>query len=428
MKKILLVAFQLFLFNLLPAIIYAQGDYRQGYIITNSQDTIKGYLRYTAYGSKECSFKKNLTDNIVVYTVNDLLGFRFNEGKYYVSKDVIIDKVNEKLFIEYLIKGRANIYYTRFLGDHYFLEKENEKLVELTENDSIVMKKNKDGDGVVPIYKQKRTNGKLKYTFRDCPQVYSEIDRLTTLTHPGLIKLAKDYHEKTCTTEQCIVFESKVKPIRVNLGVFIGSSTNNLNFGDRLITDTRMEYNLGIRTEFANIINWSEHTSLTIDFSIQRLSDYKFTKKVNSFETGDGVIKYNGQNYRIAYPSVDLNPSFYQTSVTIDLKALVLKVPILFNQSFYLGKTRPYIGAGMQNMFIPTQNKDFVYDLFYKEYGKSIPSYLYGFIGQAGVKYELKNNHSLFFELNYENNISPHMTNYLRLHYTSCSFALGYSL
>jgi hypothetical protein len=64
-----------------------------------------------------------------------LLAFRFLDSKYYVTKEIN----NKKSFLEYLIKGKINIYYMRDeKGDHYYLDKENVELTEIPYEEKII--------------------------------------------------------------------------------------------------------------------------------------------------------------------------------------------------------------------------------------------------------------------------------------------------
>ena len=69
--------------------VYSQRDFRPGYIIGKNGDTTKGYLLYKAVNtSSVCIFKTRTDEKQVEYTPADLSAFRFNDGKYYVQKEV----------------------------------------------------------------------------------------------------------------------------------------------------------------------------------------------------------------------------------------------------------------------------------------------------------------------------------------------------
>ena len=76
--KNLLVLFILFTF---VAVSWSQSDYRDGYIIEQSGDTIYGTIDYRGdvYMTKFCSFMTMAGDK-VDYEPDDIMGYRFSDG------------------------------------------------------------------------------------------------------------------------------------------------------------------------------------------------------------------------------------------------------------------------------------------------------------------------------------------------------------
>ncbi|MEI7526575.1 MAG: hypothetical protein WCJ95_19670 [Mariniphaga sp.] len=410
-------------------LVHAQRDFRPGYLVNLNNDTIKGYLLYKAVNtSSVCVFKTTLNDLQIDYTPADILEFRFDNGKYYITKEVPLEIGKKLVFVEFLIKGKANVYYMRDGADHYFIEKENGRMVELTESKKVFY----DENGA-EFVKPEQYSGKLKSVLSDCPEIYPVIDR-TNLNHSSLIKLAKDYHYKVCKTEDCIVFERKKSPLRLHAGLYAGYTLNTIKFGGRLTTSHSANYPttygnqlvsnyvsgflLGFRFEFENIFSSFEHASLLFDVAVQNYTKYHLT------ETGDyDLITYNGKEYILSRFPV----SGRQTSLDVNINTWAIKVPLMLNYTFLKGKARPYVNAGFLNMFLISQNKDFNVDRFTAEYGKSIPTYHFGFTGAAGVKMVFKNKHYLFFDLSYEYSQSANVWPDLRFVCNQFGFKGGFS-
>jgi outer membrane protein W len=78
---------------------------------------------------------------------------------------------------------------------------------------------------------------------------------------------------------------------------------------------------------------------------------------------------------------------------------VALKVPITINYTFSQGNVRPYLSFGISNTFVLSQNKDFIFYDVYNKYNKSIRTYLGGFVGRAGSEFVIKNNHSIFIDI-----------------------------
>lgn len=112
--------------------LVAQENFKPGYIITNSNDTIKGFIsQLNKDAFTKCSFKKNLNEKSIDYLPGEIFAYRFqNDGKYFITKETTLSSGNKTIFLEYLIKGKANIYFMRDNVDHYFIETDNVKMIE----------------------------------------------------------------------------------------------------------------------------------------------------------------------------------------------------------------------------------------------------------------------------------------------------------
>ena len=110
-------------------ILYAQTDFRPGYIVKDSGDTLYGSIDYRGdlFMCSSCKFKD--ADNAINdYSPADIKEYKFIDSKYYISRE--IDR--KRVFLEYLFNGEINIYFMRDdKGDHYYIDKEGEKLTEI---------------------------------------------------------------------------------------------------------------------------------------------------------------------------------------------------------------------------------------------------------------------------------------------------------
>lgn len=185
----------------------AQTDFRPGYIISTNGDTLFGQIDYRGdlLMSRLCKFKDG--DTIKEYSPNDIKAFRFIESKYYVSKEI-----NATIFfLEYLIKGKVNIYYMRDNeGDHYYLDKEDVSLIEIPYEEGIKYVDDK------PVYfETKKHIGLLNYYMQDAPEFQSRIQTIKKPDHQNLIKLAEEYHNAVCEGEKCIIYEKSIPFIKI---------------------------------------------------------------------------------------------------------------------------------------------------------------------------------------------------------------------
>jgi len=392
---------------------YSQNEWKTGYIIKNSGDTVFGWIdnRDSKNNTYHCYFRKDKASETIHYGPTDISGFRFDDGKFFVSKNIACKDSIRKLFLEFLIEGKVNIFHYQDDNSHFFLEKDG-KLYDL-KNTTII----KEIKGTKYYIDEKEYLVLLTALMKDA-NIQSLIDK-SRLDSKSLIKIAKNYHERVCKDEQCIIYEKKIKPVHLNLGFQLGESINRFNFGNELISDYSLSSYLGCRIEFENIINYEENLSLMIDLTVQKFSKYNF-KERDKYTT----LTYNGQYYTIYDDTYNEDLK----SINIDLKAVELKLPIVVNYNFSKGKIRPYVGLGISNTIVVSQNKEFIFLTLYQKYKQSIPTYSMGLAGRVGCKYALKNNHTIYSDLNIDYSQNFNTNQFLRLTNNLYSFTIGYTL
>ncbi len=204
------------LFMLSVSTLHAQTDFRPGYVITNSYDTIYGQIDYRGdkLMGEICKFKST-GDNITEYSPRDIVAYRFTDSKYFVSKEV----AGKIMFLEFLIKGQVNIYYLRdSSGDHYYIDKGDAPIAEIPYEEKIITVNNK-----TLLYKSKKHIGLLGYYMQDAPEIQTQIAKIKKPDHNDLIKVAENYHHDVCKDgEECIIFEKKQPFIKISVDLTAG--------------------------------------------------------------------------------------------------------------------------------------------------------------------------------------------------------------
>ncbi|KPK79477.1 MAG: hypothetical protein AMS27_17980 [Bacteroides sp. SM23_62_1] len=146
-----------------------QADFRPGYIITLENDTIHGLIDFRGdmINAQICSFKKHKKAEKTNYKPFEIKAYRFTGDKYYISRYVKQTEETVPVFIEYLVDGIADLYYYRDTKniDHYFIEKEDSTLVELTNERKMIVVDNGHYKGYYDI-QTRRHIGILKYFSR----------------------------------------------------------------------------------------------------------------------------------------------------------------------------------------------------------------------------------------------------------------------
>jgi len=380
------------LFLIMSKIILAQENYVKGYIITNNNDSITGMINFKTdeQNGQSCRFKLSETAPEQLFLPGDILEYRFiNEGKYYVSHEVIIDSIPRRVFLEYLVDGVMNLYFYRDAKthqDYYFFEDESGQVTSIEKNQHYI--------------------GALTYLFRDYPTIRKKLSKdsySVAYRRGNMVELAKEYHKETCSPgQECIVFTNDYKRqyLEFKFSAYAGFqimdySIKRFSLGITEETLSRIIYTPGSMNSwyptvggrlFINNPRWTNSLGLLIDIGVSK-------------------IKGDAQNSFI-YRS-------YLKEGEFNFSALILTGKLDVKYIYPKGKIRPTAEAGFSyyNFFNKSSR------LYFKEYDYNPPvqiidiknydnfpaSTLFGFNCGIGIDYRLNNNKSVFCCFSYDN-------------------------
>lgn len=269
-------AFLTILLAIRISLCFSQNDWRPGYLISKENDTIHGFIDYrpNSENSLRCFFREEEKGRSKVYNPGEITGYRYADGKFYVSKSIKTNDLDGTYFFEFLIKGEVNAYYLKYDDDLYFLEKDGELyLLKNTSHELYV-------DGKHYINEKKEYLGIMNYVLQD-GDIQNDIMR-SKLEHKQLIKISKKYHEKVCEDEECIIFEKKVKPLKVDFGIIAGSNFQTLYLNKDLSYEMKVENSFygGVGFNFRDIPMIYERFSIHIELLLNRyyLENSKYTQ------------------------------------------------------------------------------------------------------------------------------------------------------
>jgi hypothetical protein len=218
--------------------LFSQSNYLKGYVLKTETDTIYGEIENNFYynNSKYCDFIDEQGDELRFYP-KDIYGYQFINGKHYISKTISFKNDNRiTVFCEYLIKGRLDIYFYQDekLTNYYFAAKDTLPLEELKYYKEVFHQEGKIYQRQSKLYL--KTLGKLT---NDAPQVHVKLNKINEPNHENLIWFAKNYHDKVCNDESCIIYEKKIPlefMVRTKIGIqkffWGGDNTKNKFFSN----------------------------------------------------------------------------------------------------------------------------------------------------------------------------------------------------
>ncbi|NJK97383.1 MAG: hypothetical protein HC905_22945, partial [Bacteroidales bacterium] len=320
MKCFLLSAILLFS---LYAYSIAQNEWLSGYVLKTNQDTLFGFIENTGNKSNsfECHFRKDLSGEIQIYKPQDIIGYRYNDGKFFLSRKIVDKNGESQVFLEFLINGKIKMYHLGDETDRYFVEKDT-MFYELLNTEEIVKQ-----DYGEYLRKKKEYLGILNHLMND-GDMTNKISSLN-FSAKSLIKISEEYHHKVCPNEACIVYEKNFNPVHVSWGPVLGVSLNRIKFGGMISSDYSFSNSYGLRFEFENLFHWVEKLSIVTELSMQKFSRYNISSNGKIQE----YLYYNEKTYWNDFQDLK-----------VDIETKTLKIPVIINYSFSKGSLRPYVG------------------------------------------------------------------------------------
>ena len=222
---------QYFTFAIWPALwlglifpsAYLQAQtFKAGYVITESGDSLKGYVRFKdhVYNRRNCKFRLTPDSKTQTFPADHIQGYGVDEVTHYRSFERQVLTENEWVFAEYLISGGHSLLY---FGSTYLIEKDGMPEILTSKTDTLLINgkmvlKNAD------IYKKQL----LEY-LSECPDISGLVVQ-TDYNNKSLVKLFKAYYE--CVEAESEDFYSRGSKLKVDLGIMlVGNSVKLSSLG-----------------------------------------------------------------------------------------------------------------------------------------------------------------------------------------------------
>lgn len=306
MKKGLCIFFVLF-FS--AGTIFSQSDFREGYILNLSNDTIQGFInnKGNLKNLKNCRFKASLDADAVNYSPQEINAFRIYSAGYYVSMEIGVNDEKEIVFIEQLVEGIVDIYYYSKINDQYYLIRTADG--ELYELKNSLIETTGD-DGTIYSKKQKEYINMLRYLLKDSPSTVKKVNQLQFESN-AFINIAQDYHNDVCDDYECIVYTKEKMSASLNFGLHIGYSISSITVFDNEYTkNLNKDYSSSQDIVYGLFLNYMD-PNISERFSLQL--DLLFQKGTYEADESSMKISYMKIPFSIkyTYPKKRLMPSVW---------------------------------------------------------------------------------------------------------------------
>ncbi|MDD2797440.1 MAG: hypothetical protein PHV20_02495 [Bacteroidales bacterium] len=306
MKKIT-ISISLFFGLLVSA--FCQSNFKNGYIITNRNDTISGLIdfRTDEANSLICKFKLNEKNVEQMFQPGMIAGYRFiNEGKYYVSHSIVIDSIQKTVFLEFLVQGLLNLYYLPEGNGYYFFENAKGEMISTTKKQDEITHERK-------IKTDTRYQGVLAYILKDDLPLATKTSEVF-FDRKSMIEYTKRYHSDMCDSgDKCIIFENdyKKKFTKFDISFYSGIEFNEVKFDN--INLTKMQSISPIIGVGLNISSprSAKSLSLMFDATLSKIAgacDYSYSLTYFQYRFSEMKANFTG-GLEYIYPKGKFRPA-----------------------------------------------------------------------------------------------------------------------
>lgn len=306
----------LLFFLCITVLSFAQGSYRQGYVVTNSGDTLSGLVDYREGTQvyRLCDFKSSESQNAITYEPGAIVGYGFKSDKVFESRTISLkNKSPQVVFVEVIVRGIVSLY--RF-ENIYFVEKGSDGLQPLL-NETVE-------DYVDGRWVKRNINGHISTMNRllfDCVEIRDRLHDFR-LVEKELTRLIEDYNR--CKGGPSTTFKSKKPWTKATFGAIVGINFSKLNFVSSILPP--------LSGNFA--VSKSPVFGISVDVSSPRLSE--------RFAFHSDLLYLTSKYY--SYSLFSNSATTERNYVTIEMQQL--KLPIGISYAFRGSRLTPYLNMG----------------------------------------------------------------------------------
>lgn len=348
-----------------------QGKTIPAYVITVDSDTIQGQLlnEYTSKRISSIQFDKG--NGLETYDTRSIKSYAIGDSAIFEAKDVSIDEVLSRAFLQVIVDGPTKLYYSRDLNSkgQFYIQKPGDPVIQLRKNtyESVLI-------------------GLLQ----DCDK--REIEQNSVLNRSGsysakyLSKYVEAYNSCKYPDSGSKFYDNKFKVsarLEARAGAHFSNVSTTFDFPNYRLNDIQT----GNGTTFGLGLN----ISFEEDYSVQ--PELLYTSRNYS-----GTIGYKQPNTSFGIKDT----SSYNESFAI--KAQYLQIPVLFKYNLTNNKLQPYLAGGFSFSMLMKQSADgrvVMKDGQEFDSAQFLNTTMHGFVGAVGIQKNILQGQRLMLELRY---------------------------
>lgn len=294
----------------------ANVEWMKGYVVTNESDTIYGELGYRdGTGDwKECFYRQQGEVEYKVYSPEQITAYGYESGLLFVSEDIKLFKIKQRVFVQSLLSGIIDLYYldvkkcTDFPKGYaaYIVKEASGIMMELSDpsksdNRDIIRRQNK---------------AKLNYLFSDYPQLQESINKIDS-DRDQWIALFQKYHDIICNESVCTNYEEKKVASRCFLTPYIIGNYCKVGFNNFV---DRNSFAPGIGVAFSRSMSkYTDRNLIHVGLEFSGIS-------ISSHEEGSEQMDFSTLSF--------INYYTYENRFTLDKVAPLLEVGFFHGLQF----------------------------------------------------------------------------------------------
>lgn len=311
--------------------VICQKNYKEGYIVTNNNDTIRGYIRDGGgiRNSRYCLFKEN--ENVKKYYPLDIKFYKVGTKCYASKKEFNMEK-GKNYFVDVLLTGKLNLYYLRKNKNIlYYLEKQEDSLIGLPYR--------------IDNRLDPRTGSPANRSYQTVSNTY--LDTLFSLfghykelrpqimyteyNHESLTTLTRNYLNLSCNNKNCITYIKDFKENKPTYGFFIGQQFSKIK-----------NHYFSIRSSLISSLAFGAFYNAPVSLISDKLS----------IQVECIANEYNYQNDFDLLPAPFLELNISSQSIGIPLMIKYKLTETRFSPSIGIGKEFAYVYKSKVNYLI----------------------------------------------------------------------------
>lgn len=307
MQEIRKLSLGFILLMFLCCALSGQTDYKQGYIITNDQDSVKGFVGDSFWKSSPdfVEFKELGSSKVQKFTAFDIQAFGF-DNVAFESQKVSVNRIfsddekfkatpeieysQKRVFLENLVEGSKSLYqYKDKSGVKRYYIKEDDKFKLLLFQEYLQV----DNSGKVEKVTIKKYIAQLYVYFSDCPNFQKPI-KSTNYNKKSLFFLFKKYYKCSEVSNKPVEFRKSefTKPV---FSLIVGGSATKFKFIQRIAnvtarvnTDFPRGFGLVVGASAEYYFSRKKHLSMGVNILYTRF-DTKIEERFSG-QSGDDLI------------------------------------------------------------------------------------------------------------------------------------------